>query len=320
MSSKCSIGNCYPDIRCAEGKKYKKDCPHWEDREKSSKDSKITLTEDNSHLLSWSGNSMGMEDISILSERSSPILLGAIGEANSGKTTFLGLLYLLLSNGQFLENWSFSNSYTILGWEYIANYLRYQSGNKSEFPPHTSRFDGRDVGLLHLGLFNRAFLHDIMFTDVPGEWFKYWAENINDSGTGNAPWIHKNSRGFLLFIDCEGLVKESGKYRLKTRKLINRLSNDLNGRPVAILWSKADFYDKIRDPIKNIIKNKLGKIPNSKEFLISIYHGNGNTYHKSILKSIDWLLQKTTSVNRTKQFEFSSVKNDDFFISYRGEL
>jgi hypothetical protein len=317
----CSIENCYPDIRCSKGKTYKKDCTHWtSDNIESKTKEEFDVLEGNSHLLSWSGNSMGMDDINVLTERTNSILFGSIGGANSGKTTFLGLLYLLLSDGQFIENWNFSNSYSILGWEYIANYLRYQSGSKSEFPPHTSSFGGRDVGLLHLGLINNLSLFDTMFTDVPGEWFTNWSSDVSGVGTGNANWINENSRGFFLFIDCEALVEEPGKYRLKTRSLINRLSNDLKGRPVAIIWSKADFFDKINDSVKRIISRELEKIPNKEEFKVSIHHGKGNSYHKNILKSVSWLLEKIISRNETLEFEFSSSESNDFFISYRGRL
>jgi len=321
MSKSCSRDNCYDELRCPVGHVHKKDCPHWnKSKNKETVPVGLDIPEGDSHLLSWSGSSMGMDDINVLTERSNSMLLGSVGEANSGKTTFLGLLYLLLNDGQFIKNWNFSNSYSILGWEYIANYLRYQSGYKPEFPPHTSSFGGRDVGLMHLGLLNNQSLFDLMFTDVPGEWFTNWSSDINGTGTGNANWINENSRGFFLFIDCEALVKEPGKYRLKTRSLINRLLNDLKERPVAIIWSKADLFDKIKDATKGIILKELEKISIKKEFLVSIHHGKGNSYHKNVLKSVAWLMTEITTNRVSEEFEFSSSKSDDFFISYRGEL
>lgn len=322
MSGSCSKDNCYDDLRCSLGNVLKKECPNWKDQEDKNIDEKsdFNLSEGSSHFLSWSGSSMGMDDINILTERTTPLLLGSVGEANSGKTTFLGLLYLLLSDGQFLKSWSFSNSYSLLGWEYIANYLRYQSGNKSEFPPHTSSFGGRDVGLLHLGLFNNQSLYDTLFTDVPGEWFTNWSSNTSDSGAGNAGWINDNSRGFFLFIDCEALVNEPGKYRLRTRALINRLLNDLKNRPVAVIWSKADLYDKISEPVLKIISREIDKIPVKEGFRVSVFQGKGNSYHKNILKSVSWLMDKTNSKEKTGLFQFSSSESDDFFISYRGKL
>jgi len=320
MAKSCSKNSCYDELRCLVGHVHKKDCPNWEsNKTESSTKVEFDVPEGNSHLLSWSGSSMGMDDINLLTERTNSMLFGSIGEANSGKTTFLGLLYLLLNDGQFIKHWNFSNSYSILGWEYIANYLRYQSGNKSEFPPHTSSFGGRDVGLLHLGLLNDESLFDLMLTDVPGEWFTNWSNDVSGSGTGNANWINENSRGFFLFIDCEALMNEPGKYRLRTRALINRLLNDLEKRPVAIIWSKADLFSKIKDSVKRIISNEIDKIPVREEFYVSIYHGKGNSYHKNILKSIAWLLEKSISKKELAEFEFSSAKIDDFFISYRGK-
>lgn len=320
MSGTCKLKGCFPDIRCALGEAHKEDCPNWNTNDNEAKHSKKDLSEGNAHLLTWSGNSMGLSDIHILSERSSPMQIGSIGEANSGKTTFLGLLYLLLNYGQFIKNWNFSNSYSLLGWEYIANYLRYQAGYKPEFPPHTSSFDGRNIGLLHLGLKRNNSLQDITFTDVPGEWFSNWSTDINDSGVGNAPWIHEKSRGFLLFIDCEGLANKPGIYRTSIRKLINRLINDLNKRPVAVIWSKADMYDQIGESHLRIVKRELEKLPNQKEFKISIHPGEGSVYHKNVLNTVTWIFNEMSNNADQVGFEFSTVENDDFFISYRGKL
>lgn len=320
MSGYCRLDNCFPDIRCADGEKHKEDCPNWNAKNNKSDRTEERLNEGNANLLAWSGNSMGLADLPILFERTNTIQIGSVGEANSGKTTFLGLLYLLLNDGQFIRNWDYSNSYSLFGWEYIANYLRYQAGDKPEFPPHTSSFDGRDVGLLHLGLKRDNILQDVTFTDVPGEWFSNWSTDANDKGSGNAPWIHERSRGFILFIDCEGLVNEPGKYRLGTRMLIHRLKNDLNNRPVAVLWSKADMYDQIGENQQRIIQRELERLPNRKEFKISIHHGKGSTYHKNILNSINWLLNELSNDTNKVQFEFSTVESDDFFISYRGKL
>lgn len=317
---KCSKDKCYPDGRCREGEAQKKDCEHWNSDDKTDAVNNAVLAEENAYLLPWSGNSMGLDDIGIVSERSNPIQFGSIGEANSGKTTFLGLLYLLLSSGEQIGDRKFANSFSLLGWEYIANYMRYSGGNKPSFPPHTSSFSGRDVGLLHLGLRSKNTFTDYLYTDVPGEWFTNWAIDSNATDSGNASWINDNSAGFLLFIDCEGLVSQPGKYRQSTKRLIGRLLNNLDGKPVAILWSKADKFDEIKPAIKNIIQKEIKKIPNHKEFQISIHPGKGKTYHKNILKSINWLNENTTSSRVVDKIEFSSATNDDFFISYRGQL
>lgn len=321
MAGRCTREGCYPDIRCAEGEAHKKDCKYWKEDKDLENTETPDLNEENAYLLSWSGNSIGLDDINILAERSNPILLGSIGATNSGKTTFWGLLYLLLNDGQYIPVWDFSNSYTLLGWEYIANYLRYEAGSKPEFPPHTSSFKGRDIGLLHLGLFKDSSLQDIALTDVPGEWFSNWSVNANDDNAGSAPWIHKNSRGFFLFIDCEGLAgNEVGKFRLSTIKLIRRLVNDLKGRPVAVLWSKADLFHKVKAPIKKIIQRELNKLEIFKEFKVSIHHGNNNVYHKGILKAVSWLLNKVREPAPNKRLELSTENHEDLFIAYRGGL
>ncbi len=319
MMGACNKDNCYPEGRCRLGNLQKKECEHWHTEEVQAS-GETELTEENAYLLPWSGNSMGLDDRGIISERSNPFLFGSLGEANSGKTTFLGLLYLLISTGEQINKWNFTNSYSLLGWENIANYMRYTGGNKPSFPPHTSSFSGRNVGLLHLGLRSNNAFKDYLYTDVPGEWYTNWAVDTNASNKGNAPWINQHSSGFLFFIDCEALIEQPGKYRLKTKKLIARLLNNLNGRPVAVIWSKADLFESIKPTIKQIIKKEIEKLSNYQEFQVSLHPGKGKSYHKNILKSISWLIENTSTARITDKIEFSSAKSDDFFISYRGQL
>lgn len=315
----CSQENCFPEGRCRLGNPQKKDCKNWQS-ETEGITTTNELSEENAYLLPWSGNSMGLEDIAIINERSNNVLFGSIGEANSGKTTFLGLLYLLISNGEQVGNMQFANSYSLLGWEYIANYMRYSGGNKPSFPPHTSSFSGRNIGLLHMGLRNQSDFKDHLFTDVPGEWFTNWAVDANAAHSGSAIWINENSAGFMLFIDCEGLVKNPGRFRRNTIKLINRLLNNVNNRPVAVLWSKADEYGNIKPAILNTVRQQVQKIPNYDEFYVSIYPGKGKMYHKNILKSISWLLENSINGNVDTEMSFSSELSDDYFLSYRGRL
>lgn len=319
MAGKCSKEGCYPEIRCKLGESQKKNCENWENNEKDDVNNTEGIpNEENSYLLTWSGNSMGLDDVSMLSERSEPILVGSIGPENSGKTTFLGLLYLLLTNGNSLEDWGFSHSYSLLGWEYIANYLRYQADNNPEFPPHTTSFEGRKVGLLHLGLKNDNVLNDLLLTDVPGEWFTNWAIDVKGGNVGNAPWIHEKSQGFYFLIDCEGLKNKPGKYRNNTLSLIHRFSNSLRGRPVAVLWSKADVLEDVKKPIENVIRNELENFQNYKEFRVSVYKDEG--FHEMILESLGWLLQNILNPKSVDQIEIPTMDSRDLFIFFRGSL
>lgn len=319
MADTCKKDGCYANIECPLGEPFKEDCEYYTGNQPEQSISNGFVTEKSAHLLSWSGNSMGMDDLKIVAERSSPLLISLMGAPNSGKTTFLGLLYLLLSDGRQLEKHRFSNSYTLMGWEYIANFMRYEGGSKSGFPPHTSSYGGRDVGLLHLGLKNNKKLTDILLTDVPGEWFKNWSVDEKDVNAGKAGWIDENATGVILFLDSEGLSSptEYGKYRISTLKLIRRLANNIGTRKVAVVWSKADLKKKINAPISKIIQKEIeNKLPNHKIFDISVQHGAKNEYHNNILSVLNWLIEKK-EVQHEREIQLCSADSNDYLFRYR---
>jgi len=322
MADKCEIKDCYDDSPCLKGEALKKNCRHWKGA--SAKEQESALPEEgNSYLPSWTANSMGRNDIAIIAERSSPFLIGGVGASNAGKTTFLGLLYLLMHNGKAIPGWSFAGSYSTLGWEYIAQYLRYESGKRPQMPPHTRSYAGREVGMLHLALKSIDRFRDILFTDVPGEWFSAWATDANDVNAGNAPWIHEHADGFMLFLDCEALSgSEFGLHRAEALRLIGRLSNELGNRPVAVLWAKADLKENIKAPIRLAIERQLkNAFQLFKEFNISIENkadANGVNYHASILEAVAWLLAEARHIKMEISLPVLEDYNNDPFLAYRG--
>ena len=316
---KCELPGCFPNLQCKEGNiDFKKDCSHWVESSEDKPVEQVFLGEEGSHLLTWTGNSLGLDDLDILKERSSPKLFGSVGEANSGKTTFLGLLYLLLNSGSRIDSWMFANSYSVLGWEYLANYLRYTDAQKFSFPPRTSTKYGRGVGMLHLGLKSESNLVDFVLTDVPGEWFSNWANSVDDPNAGDAPWIDENSDGFLFFIDCDELASNRQLYRHTTIKLLRRVQNNLKNRPVAVLWSKSDLLSNVNNNDIAKIQRELQKFVNCEEFYISINPGKGNQFHRNIIRSIKWLIEQSNPSRQSTSIEFQKIENDDYFLSYRG--
>lgn len=321
MANTCKKEGCYENIKCKFGEPLKKDCEHYIGKEPIVEGTNNEfLPEDNSYLLSWTGNSMGLDDLKLVVERNSPQMISLVGAPNSGKTTFLGLLYLLLGNGQFLKDHKYSHTYSILGWEYIANFMRYQTPNRPDFPPHTSSYGGRDVGLLHLGVKQLDNLKDLLFTDVPGEWFNNWSIDENDSNAGRAKWIDDNATGIILFLDSEGLSSdESGRFKITTQKLIRRLSNTVGKRKVAILWAKADLKNNINPSIINILQREIeNKIQNHRFFDISVQHGKKNIYHNNILQTIDWLLGEEDVNTKPEKISLYSDNSEDYLFRYRG--
>ena len=215
MEKECSNG-CFVELPCQKHKFDKKeDCPSWKEANKELVDKKGSedIGTTDGYRVAWTSNSLGIKNLPLIGERSCPIIIGVIGLSNSGKTTFLSLIYLMLISGKKIGEWSFVNSYTMRGWENIVHGLKWSPGNSYQFPPHTSVNDGRANGLLHLALRNDSDTKDIVFTDVAGEWFANWSKDKYAENSTGALWVQDNSDGFILLTDSDKLASTNGQER-----------------------------------------------------------------------------------------------------------
>lgn len=246
------------------------------------------------------------------------ILIGIIGASNTGKTTFLTLLYCLLRHGEKIGDYSFAGSYTLTGWENISWYLRWKNHASIQFPPHTSINAGRTPGLLHLALKNeKGEEKNLIFTDAPGEWFDHWRINSNDEAASGARWVYENSSAFLLFADSEQLSGEKrGTAKFQVNTIADRIIEKLSTRPLALIWSKSD--KDIKETTKEQILShiKLNGLINFKDFRVSIYEGENQEFHKNICQSLEWILScKEKNINNLPSIK--SFKPEDIFLSKR---
>jgi GTPase SAR1 family protein len=321
MKATCPNSNCnYQNTNsCDEGENDVSNCAYYKslvgDEIKSSIDS-----EKDHNYLPWTSKAMGLLDFPIVSQRSSPKIIGVVGPPSAGKTTFLGTLYNLLHNGYSLNDWSFSGSFTIKGWEYVSRPLTFDNSSDAHFSGHTSSDYERFQGLLHL-LLKKDQFRDLFFTDASGEWFVNWADKPDSVSARGANWIHKNSDSFLFFIDCERLI---GPDRGSTKEVIlniaHRLRQGIANRPVALVWAKADLLPKMRQKFKENLKADLQNIFDVfKEFEISSIPNSipDDLVHTNIIKLVDWILneqEKTKNATIEIQREESTP---DFFFSLR---
>lgn len=298
----CSYQGCDPAItQCLAGDNpdYRK-CTYYKkalDSPQKGEATNQTNEEEKEDKLSipWGGNAFGKEDLDLISIRTLPTVIGVVGDADSGKTTFLAGLYCLIRNGFHLEcGYRFVGSYTLTGWETIAWYLSWHPGTERglTFPPHTVQNAGRVPGLLHLSFQNQAGqTKELLFTDAPGEWFKTWRINKNDDQAEGARWVYQHADAFLLLADGERLANQTKKNNIirEVKGLADRLAAEYDSKPIGLIWAKSDkkppkeAKEKILEHLKEILSEEEWA-----DFEVSI---RTKGLQQSILKSIDWLLR-----------------------------
>lgn len=292
----CSYEACdAPLTACNLGKRDLEACTYWKGRVVED----TVEPEEHEPILPWAGGSLGQLDLDLVAARSSPHLIGLIGPHDAGKTTLLTVLYLLLWRGSKLDGRSFAGSYTLGGWESLANALRWQPGQPPTFPSHTSRNPDRIPGLLHLALRSEdSRLQDVLFTDAPGEWYETWAVTSSSSDAEGARWTVKRSTALALVVDSVALSgPERGRARLKIMTLVRRLGDSLcdDERPLAVVWSKSDSAvpASIREPLQDAFAAQL---PRHREFSVSVYSPNAQEEPNTapFLELFDWLLKERT--------------------------
>lgn len=287
----CPRETCFwPDTACNQGHLDHSTCPVLT--------ADITATEDDrpppdTVVMPWSGGVLGLADLGFVAGRKKPTVLAILGPQNAGKTTLLGAWYLLLGRGAIPDDLRFSGSCSLAGWEAIASSLRWEPGWKPpSFPPHTPRRSKRAPGLLHLA-FKRGVDHrrDYVVTDAPGEWFRSWAVNRDADDAEGARWAAEHADVFFLVADREALAgDEKSAARTHIQLLARRLADDLRGRPVALVWSKADIL--IAEDTETAVRSDvLRAVPRAEEFAVSIVsESDGTGTGRGLVELFRWVL------------------------------
>lgn len=316
---RCSKEGCYaPDDFCLElAGPLHEQCQYFEKigaAEAPAKTAKKSATS-----IPWTGEWLRPEQLDLLTHRGTPKIIGLIGSSGAGKTTYLAMLYSLLFNGKRIENWDFAGSYTLNGWELQAKMLQVQEDGTVRNPDATPS-DKDFYSLYHFALRHDSFLHDILFADSSGEVFSKWADNVNDPAAENARWIYENAHAFLLFVDCEAIINQRGRAGRDIIQLAEQVKSGLRGRPVVIVWSKADLAEQMRENIVEIIKRSLAEnFPGAVSLEISNYsksdsdqlcHINNVGVTKAVLDQL--------ANPQPLHIAPATIQTDDFFFLYRG--
>lgn len=319
MSGECKLKECgAPEIRCHLDIDDCTQCENFINKVSDKKVKKEKSIELNKSSLGWSGLAFTIEELAMVSSRTSPILIGIVGKADAGKTTFLSMLYTLLLNGRKLKDYSFAGTKTIIGWDELYHRLKFKKGNVA-FPQPTPVSSNR---LYHFALRNdENHLKDLLFADASGEVFSSWSVNRNDETADNARWIYSHSDAFMLFIDCEALLLEKNAAKKEVLLIARQLTHDLKNRPVIAIWSKSDKKNDVLRSIKDTLKEELEILfSNYAEIEISNYlePGPDELVHKNNLAAVDWLLEKIL-IPSSSDLTLNKIDSNDLFINYKGK-
>ena len=317
----CTKEGCYaPDDICIElAGPLHEQCEFFLKEEVTEVSAKTTKSSVAATSIPWTGEWLHPEQLDLLAHRGNPKIIGLVGSSGAGKTTYLAMLYSLLFNGKLIENWDFAGSYTLNGWELQAKTLQVQEGGTIRNPDATP--SNKDFySLYHLALRHDGFLHDILFADSSGEVFSKWADNVNDPAAENARWIYSNAHAFLFFVDCEAVVEQRGRAKRDVIQLAEQVKSRLRGRPVVIIWSKADLAKNMRENIVDAIEQSLSEtFPEATSLEISNYSKSDSDQlcHVNNISVAETVLNLLTNPQPLR-IAPASIQTNDFFFLYRG--
>lgn len=291
-------------------------CEHWNGAEQvDSKKSKSV----GAKVLPWTGEALQPDELELIGERSSPLVIGMIGCPDAGKTSYLGMLYTLLFNGNKIDGWPLCGSYTLAAWETLAQCLKIKSNGTVDFPiPTPSSADF--YSLYHLALKNIQVFRDVLLADSSGEVFNLWSEDVNDENADNARWIYSNSDAFVFFIDSVALVEKRGRAKAEIVQMAEQLAANINNRPVAIVWSKADKISEIKPKIKASLKEDLERLFQGASFF-EVTNFPSKEFdplcHNNNIEVLGNLLNKLNK-ERTVNLFLEQSKSEDLFFRCGG--
>lgn len=264
-------------------------CPEWQGQPG---DGALPTIETEDIVLPWTGSAIGLAGLNFVTGRAKPIIVSIAGQESAGKTTLLGAWYLLLWRGMFSQNdWRFGGSFSLEGWEAVASPLRFFPGQPPTFPPHTSSRGARSPGMLHLTLRQPDdSLREFLFADAPGEWFQKWAVDAADSAAEGARWLATHADVLLLVADSQALSGPNlGKARNNFQMLARRVSAERQGRPIALVWTKADI--PVDPAVEKQIRHAVfDTMPDALEFSISVIAKDGHSTEACFLSLFKWIV------------------------------
>lgn len=317
MTGKCSNPECAAPISCHEGKEKYIDCEFWMKSNASYPKTKPVPKKDKKSDLPWTGDAFAIEELPKVTYRNTPVIIGVIGKADAGKTTYLAMLFTLLLRGVKLKEFNFCGTKTINAWDELYQKLRIQQEGVTFPDPTPAQY----IRLLHLALRNQSKrLKDIFISDAAGEVFSIWSKNRNDANAENARWVYEHSNAFILFIDCEDLINRKAQAKTDIVDMAQMLKHDLKNRPVIAVWSKSDKKEDVHPTIWEKLQGELKELfEKYEEIDISNFSSDDPDVlvHKNNIAVLDWLLSKVFSLQKSEIPIENDNTGNDIFLNYK---
>lgn len=317
MTGKCSNPDCAAPISCHEGKEKHTECEFWMRSNAPKSKTKITPKKEKKSDLPWTGDALTIDELHKVTYRNTPIIIGVIGKADAGKTTYLAMLFTLLLRGTKLKDFDFCGTKTINAWDELYQKLKVQQEGV-KFPDPTP---AQYIRLLHLALRNHSKkLKDVLISDASGEVFSIWSKNRNDVNAENARWVYEHSNAFILFIDCDDLINRKAQAKTDIVDMAQMLKHDLRNRPVIAVWSKSDKKEEVHQVIREKLQGELKELfENYKEIDISNFSSDDPDVlvHKNNIAVLDWLLFKVFSLQKSAILIENDNTGNDIFLNYK---
>ncbi|MDQ3933613.1 MAG: hypothetical protein M3340_03170 [Actinomycetota bacterium] len=302
----CRRDNCFaPDTACIDG--VVGDYASCEYFNAPGDAGDTTDNEPARAALPWSGLALGAADLSAVAALGQARVVGLVGLSGAGKTTTLAATHLARRRGEGGIG-TFAGSYTLLGWHRITRHLQWAPWGDGTFPPHTVLSDSRTPALLHMAL-RADSIHHLLYSDVPGEWFKSWAYDAD--AVPGVSWLVAHADAFLLFADSEALGgAQRGEARAHYAALAQRLHSVCGDRPVVCVRSKADV--EVPQQMTETIERVNGELFRAETLLASAHQDHG----RSLIEAVD---QATAAALREKlpQALRLSRSGRDMLMAYR---
>jgi hypothetical protein len=271
----------------------------------------------------WSGRPFGLTDLRFVAGCRRPHVVGLVGPENAGKTTLLAMLFLMLSRGVKIgEGRRFAGSFTLEGWENIAQRLQLRPPFPVSFPPHTPNNPQRQPGLLHLALSDAAgAMRDVVLTDAPGEWFSAWTDDAGVEAASGARWIASHADRSLLIADTGALTgARAGPSRMSFQFLTRRLATATGGRATALVWTKTDRprSGKLIADIEGIFRQQFADGPVFSVQVPPPAAESGLGHVAELAAVYDWAMMPTQEQARVQRAIQSRTEAEDPFFAYAG--